>query len=94
MVAVTTSSSLSTGILQLHDTAILTADMVEYDFEKFALQHGIPETIDPLPYRKTGSVFSSDDIYTSQQQQSMVPSSSTTDIMKFDVVLVYHPEKM
>lgn len=32
---------------------------VEYDFENFALTHGIPETVDPLPYRKAGSVFAS-----------------------------------
>ena len=32
-------------------------DKVEYDFEEFALEHGIPETLDPLPYRKAGSVF-------------------------------------
>jgi len=37
----------------------LTADQVEYDFENFALEHGIPETLDPLPYRKAGSVFAS-----------------------------------
>lgn len=36
-------------------------DTVEYDFENYALQHGIPETLDPLPYRKTGSVFSNDE---------------------------------
>jgi cleavage and polyadenylation specificity factor subunit 4 len=30
---------------------------VEYDFENYALEHGIPETLDPLPYRKSGSVF-------------------------------------
>jgi cleavage and polyadenylation specificity factor subunit 4 len=41
------------------DTPI-TTNTIEYDFEKFALQHGIPETLDPLPYRKTGSVFSSE----------------------------------
>jgi cleavage and polyadenylation specificity factor subunit 4 len=35
----------------------LTVDMVEYDFEDYALKHGIPETLDPLPYRKAGSVF-------------------------------------
>jgi len=35
----------------------LTVDMVEYDFENYALKHGIPETLDPLPYRKAGSVF-------------------------------------
>ncbi|GKY96075.1 hypothetical protein MPSEU_000567700 [Mayamaea pseudoterrestris] len=32
-------------------------DTVEYDFEDYALKHGIPETLDPLPYRKSGSVF-------------------------------------
>jgi cleavage and polyadenylation specificity factor subunit 4 len=35
----------------------LTVDMVEYDFENYALEYGIPETLDPLPYRKAGSVF-------------------------------------
>lgn len=35
----------------------LTVDMIQYDFEEYALEHGIPETLDPLPYRKTGSVF-------------------------------------
>ena len=35
----------------------MTVDMVEYDFEDYALSHGIPETLDPLPYRKAGSVF-------------------------------------
>mmetsp|Transcript_30028 Transcript_30028/g.45539 ORF Transcript_30028/g.45539 Transcript_30028/m.45539 type:complete len:593 (+) Transcript_30028:180-1958(+) len=35
----------------------LTVDTVEYDFENYALKHGIPETLDPLPYRKAGSVF-------------------------------------
>jgi cleavage and polyadenylation specificity factor subunit 4 len=39
--------------------APLTVDTVEYDFENYALQHGIPETLDPLPYRKAGSVFAS-----------------------------------
>lgn len=39
--------------------APLTIDTVEYDFENYALTHGIPETLDPLPYRKTGSVFAS-----------------------------------
>lgn len=36
-----------------------TLDMVEYDFENYALTMGIPETLDPLPYRKSGSVFAS-----------------------------------
>jgi len=31
--------------------------LVQYDFEDYALKHGIPETLDPLPYRKAGSVF-------------------------------------
>mmetsp|Transcript_8662 Transcript_8662/g.18505 ORF Transcript_8662/g.18505 Transcript_8662/m.18505 type:complete len:639 (-) Transcript_8662:260-2176(-) len=35
----------------------LTLNMVEYDFENYALTQGIPETLDPLPYRKAGSVF-------------------------------------
>lgn len=32
-------------------------DQVEFDFEDYALTHGIPDTVDPLPYRKAGSVF-------------------------------------
>lgn len=35
----------------------LSIDTIEYDFEDYALKHGIPETLDPLPYRKAGSVF-------------------------------------
>eukprot|EP00978_Attheya_sp_CCMP212_P009420 scaffold22306_cov55-Attheya_sp.AAC.2 len=35
----------------------MTVDMVQYDFEQYALEHGIPDTKDPLPYRKAGSVF-------------------------------------
>jgi cleavage and polyadenylation specificity factor subunit 4 len=35
----------------------ITVNTIEYDFEEFALKHGIPETLDPLPYRKAGSVF-------------------------------------
>ena len=38
-----------------------TLDMVEYDFENYALTQGIPETLDPLPYRKSGSVFATGD---------------------------------
>ncbi|KAL7431611.1 hypothetical protein ACHAXH_003696 [Discostella pseudostelligera] len=38
-----------------------TIDMVEYDFENYALTQGIPETLDPLPYRKSGSVFATGD---------------------------------
>jgi len=30
---------------------------VNFDFENYALEYGIPETLDPLPYRKAGSVF-------------------------------------
>ena len=40
--------------------APISVDTVEYDFENFALTHGIPDTLDPLPYRKAGSVFGSD----------------------------------
>lgn len=46
--------SVSASVLP---AAPLTVDQVEYDFEDFALTYGIPETIDPLPYRKQGSVF-------------------------------------
>ena len=48
---------MTTGPTKLLDKEPLTADMVEYDFEEYALKHGIPETLDPLPYRKAGSVF-------------------------------------
>ena len=48
------SSAASSSVLPPEP---LTVDQVEYDFEDFALTHGIPETIDPLPYRKAGSVF-------------------------------------
>ena len=37
----------------------LTVESIEYDFEEYALTHGIPDTVDPLPYRKAGSVFAS-----------------------------------
>jgi hypothetical protein len=36
-------------------------NQVEYNFENFALEHGIPKTLDPLPYRKEGSVFATGD---------------------------------
>ena len=45
---------MSTSLLP---TDPLTVNTVEYDFEDYALKHGIPETLDPLPYRKAGSVF-------------------------------------
>jgi cleavage and polyadenylation specificity factor subunit 4 len=38
-----------------------TINSVEYDFEEYALKHGIPDTLDPLPYRKAGSVFATGD---------------------------------
>lgn len=43
--------------------APISVDTVEYDFENFALTHGIPDTLDPLPYRKAGSVFADDHPY-------------------------------
>ena len=46
-----------TGSKPLLPKPSLSADMIEYDFENYALEHGIPETLDPLPYRKAGSVF-------------------------------------
>ncbi len=57
--------------------APISIDTVEYDFEKFALQHGIPETVDPLPYRKTGSVFSSD--YNNDQQNQQQASAANNE---------------
>jgi hypothetical protein len=36
-------------------------DHVQFDFEEYVLKHGIPDTIDPLPYRKAGSVFATGD---------------------------------
>lgn len=50
------------SVLQ-REKQLSSVDTIEYDFENYALQHGIPETLDPLPYRKTGSVFSSDTHY-------------------------------
>ena len=39
------------------DTGIaLSLDQVEFDFEDYVLEHGIPETLDPLPYRKVGEL--------------------------------------
>ena len=43
------------------EPAANTVDMVQYDFENYALTQGIPETLDPLPYRKSGSVFATGD---------------------------------
>ena len=39
----------------------ITPNTVEYDFEEYALEHGIPDTLDPLPYRKAGSVFGTEE---------------------------------
>lgn len=41
----------------IYSSEIPTIEMVEYDFEKYVSEHGIPDTLDPLPYRKAGSVF-------------------------------------
>lgn len=35
----------------------INPNVIHYDFESFAVEHGIPDTLDPLPYRKSGSVF-------------------------------------
>jgi hypothetical protein len=51
------SGTGSSSILALTSSQPLTADQVEYDFENYALEHGIPETLDPLPYRKAGPIF-------------------------------------
>lgn len=44
----------------MQNDQLLSLNTIEYDFEDYAYQHGIPETLDPLPYRKAGSVFSND----------------------------------
>jgi cleavage and polyadenylation specificity factor subunit 4 len=41
----------------LLDPSPFNLNMVSYDFENYALTQGIPDTLDPLPYRKAGSVF-------------------------------------
>jgi cleavage and polyadenylation specificity factor subunit 4 len=55
--ATTTTNANAQGPTPLLQKPPITVDSVEYDFENYALQHGIPETLDPLPYRKAGSVF-------------------------------------
>jgi cleavage and polyadenylation specificity factor subunit 4 len=35
-----------------------TVDTIDYEFEEFATTRGIPEPMDPLPYRKPASIFS------------------------------------
>jgi cleavage and polyadenylation specificity factor subunit 4 len=54
------TSSLQRNILRDIGGPISTST-IEYDFEEYALNHGIPETLDPLPYRKAGSVFATGD---------------------------------
>lgn len=51
----TSASAGGGGVLPNDDP--ISVNTVEYDFENYALTHGIPDTLDPLPYRKTGSVF-------------------------------------
>lgn len=45
----------------MNQTIPTSIDQVEFDFEDYALTHGIPDTVDPLPYRKAGSVFATGD---------------------------------
>jgi len=49
------------GPKPLMPKAPLSIETIEYDFEDFVLKHGIPETVDPLPYRKANSVFATGD---------------------------------
>jgi len=56
----TTTNGSSHAIIDELEAAPISIDTVEYDFEDYAVTHGIPETRDPLPYRKTGSVFASE----------------------------------
>lgn len=41
-------------------------NQIEFDFEDYALKQGIPNVVDPLPYRKSGSVFGTGDDSESQ----------------------------
>jgi cleavage and polyadenylation specificity factor subunit 4 len=54
-------TSTAPSVTQMLPKDPLTVDMVQYDFEDYALEYGIPETLDPLPYRKAGSVFATGD---------------------------------
>eukprot|EP00979_Chaetoceros_neogracilis_P000673 scaffold162_cov267-Chaetoceros_neogracile.AAC.23 len=45
----------------MNQTISTSIDQVEFDFEDYALTYGIPDTVDPLPYRKAGSVFATGD---------------------------------
>ena len=47
-------STITTTLLEKEP---LTVDLIQYDFEDYEQKYGIPETLDPLPYRKQGSVF-------------------------------------
>jgi hypothetical protein len=53
----TTSAGTSAGIYSTLQQDPITIHTIEYDFENYTLEHGIPETLDLLPYRKAGSVF-------------------------------------
>jgi cleavage and polyadenylation specificity factor subunit 4 len=44
----------------LSNDQLLSADTLQFDFEDYALKQGIPDLLDPLPYRKAGSVFERD----------------------------------
>jgi cleavage and polyadenylation specificity factor subunit 4 len=56
-----TTNKSSTNESSLLPQDPFTVNTIEYDFENYALEHGIPETLDPLPYRKAGSVFATGD---------------------------------
>jgi cleavage and polyadenylation specificity factor subunit 4 len=45
---------------------------VTYDFEQYVMEHAIPKTLDPLPYRKTGSVFGGGPTETNQDEDDVV----------------------
>ena len=73
------SSSLTAAHSSLLPDAPITIDTVEYDFEQFALTHGIPDTLDPLPYRRTGSVFAADDYFSNNNNDNNQENNNNLD---------------
>jgi cleavage and polyadenylation specificity factor subunit 4 len=55
MTATTARKGTTTSILS--NEQLLSPDTLQFDFEEYALKQGIPDLLDPLPYRKAGSVF-------------------------------------
>lgn len=41
----------------LSSSAILPMESIHFDFEDYVYEHGIPELVDPMPYRRPKSIF-------------------------------------